>query len=203
MSPNGTGLKFSGAQSVAAPILEPRTAPTGITQSDTAMTNMALAVISSGLAAMMKNTSFRKLLRHKPLLRKDTRMNDRIRLAEAMGWKLITNDVSSWVSPSGRNSGYAVLEKAFDPLTDANDDYAVLEWMLDKYRSYEIEKAFDHNGFAHRWVYSTGYYAESALTLLNGDMKECEECQDTDRVDDMLKTPLTDAYFDREGQQDD
>ena len=53
-------------------------------------------------------------------------MNDRIKLAEAMGWKAETHDgIWSWFNRSN--------DKAFcdlpDPFTDANADYAVLEWM--------------------------------------------------------------------------
>jgi len=44
-------------------------------------------------------------------------MNDRIRLAEAMGWKF----------PHGPT------KHCPDPFTDANDDYAVLEWGVDTF----------------------------------------------------------------------
>ncbi len=45
-------------------------------------------------------------------------MNDRIKLAEAMGRS--TEILHKWSGES---------ESVFDPWADANDDYAVLEWM--------------------------------------------------------------------------
>ncbi len=56
-------------------------------------------------------------------------MNDRIKLAEAMGWVPHNQDVypGKWIDPDGRK-----LVGCFnmpDPFEDANDDYAVLRWM--------------------------------------------------------------------------
>ena len=47
-------------------------------------------------------------------------MNDRSKLAEAVFY--------GHVSVNGK------LREDFDPLTDANDDYAVLEWMREKWK---------------------------------------------------------------------
>ena len=64
-------------------------------------------------------------------------MNDRIKLAEAMGWKRNGHDFgdNTWTkdnvvafAPGSRRDHYDEIP---DPFTDANDDYAVLEWMRD------------------------------------------------------------------------
>ena len=51
---------------------------------------------------------------------------DRIKLAEAMGWESLVDDPTKnmrWRLPNGLD-----IYRAFLPDTDANDDYAVLEW---------------------------------------------------------------------------
>lgn len=93
-------------------------------------------------------------------------MNDQIRLAEAMGRECCCTDYAS------------CPVHTFDPFTYANDDYAVLEWMRDNYSAEEIEVAFDHTGFSHRWAYSTGDYSDGALALLAGRVKDCEDCKE-------------------------
>ena len=53
-------------------------------------------------------------------------MNDqekRIKLALLMGWKY-QEAYHCWTKPDG-----SLLPREFDPFTDANDDYAVLEWV--------------------------------------------------------------------------
>jgi len=63
-------------------------------------------------------------------------MNDRIRLAEAMGWKLdivttnpITDEpIESWNSPDGEISRFSPP----DPFTDANDCEALIHWLADE-----------------------------------------------------------------------
>ena len=89
-------------------------------------------------------------------------MNDRIKLWEAMG-----APVKDWLEKG---------EIPFNPFTDANDDYAVLEWMRETYTSKDIELAFDHIGYGHRWAYETGCNAQACLALLNGEIVNCEEC---------------------------
>ena len=72
--------------------------------------------------------------------------------------------------------GVKKYDPHFRPDTDANDDYAVLEWMQGTYEPNQIEAAFDHQGFGHRWVYEIGNYAQAALDLINGEMDKCEDC---------------------------
>jgi len=65
-------------------------------------------------------------------------MNDRIKLAEAMGWEPTSiytsasghRDVTRWRTPSGV-MGQTISDLP-DPETDANDDYAVLKHMKAK-----------------------------------------------------------------------
>ena len=63
--------------------------------------------------------------------------HNRIKLAEAMGWKWDTSmrprdfegfpDWQCWIKPDGDK--WFGSGRMPDPETDANDDYAVLEWM--------------------------------------------------------------------------
>ena len=106
-------------------------------------------------------------------------MSDRIKkLAEAMGWvnsigpRGFESHGKGWYSPTCDWS----VELSFDPFTDANDDYAVLEWMRVKYEPDEIELAFDHIGYGHRWAYDVGTYAAAALALMGGEIVRCSDC---------------------------
>jgi len=83
-------------------------------------------------------------------------MNDRIKLAEAMG----SVPSCDW--------------STFDPFTDANDDYAVLEWMRDNSRrmgfpgyvgalSDVMEKRL---AASHAANYRIGDYARAALKVI-------------------------------------
>lgn len=81
-------------------------------------------------------------------------MNDRIKLADAMECLYRAN---------ARETFYIGLP---DPFTDANDDYAVLEW---------VRKTYDKNGkewcnfwfsVGHQASYKIGNYARAALKLL-------------------------------------
>ena len=65
-------------------------------------------------------------------------MTDRIKLAEAIGVDLRTY----------KCGGTGAVHYDFDPFTDANDDYAVLEWMRVTYNTYEY--LMEHQG--DRWV---------------------------------------------------
>ena len=86
-------------------------------------------------------------------------MNDRIKLAEAMF----------------QRPKYAIDWMAdFDPFTDANDDYAVLEWMRDDSRCMEFPRyvgalsdVMDKRlAASHAANYQIGDYARAALKVL-------------------------------------
>ena len=92
-------------------------------------------------------------------------MNDRIKLAEAMG-----------VNPL--NLSASMLK--FDPFTSADDDYAVLEWMRVKFNTYEylmehqgdkwvdFIAALDGSGYeGHSCCYKIGDYARAALKVID------------------------------------
>jgi len=110
---------------------------------------------------------------------------DEIKLAKAMGFYLQTfpveftdgskgmSDFKVWHSPS-----HQMLEPAGElptPFTDANDDYAVLEWMREKTPSIgeHIKWASDDEGWIffnalhlHKVDYQIGDYARAALKVL-------------------------------------
>ena len=89
-------------------------------------------------------------------------MNDqerRIKLAEAMGWTIRDN---GWaVAPNGKLWPLADIP---DPFTDANDDYAVLEWMRCRGRKYWTP--FMHDTETEQWAYKIGDYARAALKVI-------------------------------------
>ena len=54
----------------------------------------------------------------------------------------------------------------FDPFTDANDDYAVLEWM----REHNSKEKFDAlNDLSLMRYYKIGDYARAALRIIDND----------------------------------
>ena len=60
----------------------------------------------------------------------------------------------------------------FDPFTDANDDYAVLEWMREHDRAGEFDTALcqrDHSMYDELFRYQIGNYARAALKVLDND----------------------------------
>ena len=101
-------------------------------------------------------------------------MIDRIKLAEAMGWKRLggewdlKGDPPAWEGPNTID-GFDDLP---DPFTDANDDYAVLEWVRNNWQPYAVS-----NYLAYDFVqllsepagYKIGDYARAALKVLNGN----------------------------------
>ena len=91
-------------------------------------------------------------------------MSDRIKLAEAVFY--------GHVSVNGK------LREDFDPFTDANDDYAVLEWMR-SFNTYEYLLEHDDrwvdfivaidasdNGEGHKANYQIGDYARACLKVI-------------------------------------
>jgi len=99
-------------------------------------------------------------------------MNDRIKLAEAMGWKkaCYAGHGVCWKSPHGEVYRLAP-DSLPDPFTDANDDYAVLEWM----RNPEGDGKF-HPNWSYfcdileenmTYDYDIGDFARAALKVLD------------------------------------
>ena len=109
-------------------------------------------------------------------------MNDRIKLAEAMGWISTSSHTSPdgvkesyrWRDPETGTAGNTELDLP-DPFTDANDDYAVLEWMRArpeliltlpaKFTEVVNSRLDDTN----MWNYCLGDYARAALKVLETD----------------------------------
>ena len=98
-------------------------------------------------------------------------MNDRITVAEAMGWTVEEKDRLYDNYSEMLNGRYGHLPHMSvgvlipDPFTDANDDYAVLEWMRNEKRHIEFHDANKCNG----WNYQIGDYARAALKVLDND----------------------------------
>ena len=109
--------------------------------------------------------------------------DDRIKLAEAMGCVVETHSGQYGVLYGVRNKN-GVLELLPDPFTDANDDYAVLEWMRntcpggcfdDGYGDErplwvailaQVMEADDCENCLDYGVYKIGDYARAALKVL-------------------------------------
>jgi len=96
-------------------------------------------------------------------------MNDRIKLAEAMGWGIgcdTCDDQCIGVPPGDdRPYGQGNLTTMPDPFTDANDDYAVLEWMLVRTPDSSHGRIY----LGNKWDYKIGDYARGCLKVLNND----------------------------------
>ncbi len=100
-------------------------------------------------------------------------MIDRIKLAEAMGWTLKRQvrrgfggqpiERKVWHNPEGVT--YQGI-KLPDPEDDANDDYAVLEWMRDAKWSMCNDRSFYYLGKLQS-EYKIGNYARAALKKLS------------------------------------
>ena len=116
---------------------------------------------------------------------------DRIRLAEAMGWKRIprildpnespmvarTGEpeiITEWQDPKDKRMwGYL----PFNPFTNANDDYAVLEWMRTEMLMHDAGCTFDGFKFILHGLnnekrhvdYQIGDYARAALKVIDDD----------------------------------
>jgi len=100
--------------------------------------------------------------------------DDRIRLAEAMGWTRIgrqrfTHNGQQFLvgaPPNGSGQGRSKLP---DPFHDANDDYAVLEWMRTRDchgNEWDVSEFTHHLGYAHRIDYQIGDYARATLKVI-------------------------------------
>ena len=92
---------------------------------------------------------------------------DRIRLAEAIGRR----------HPLGKHYGGGVSElfggpsgyiEPFDPFTDANDDYAVLEWMRKNWTDQQQIDALEALPMGNYMdAYQIGDYARAALKVID------------------------------------
>jgi hypothetical protein len=97
-------------------------------------------------------------------------MNDRIKLAEAMGWTKVKpyRDDIYGLRPGTGASDSLWLECCLqvpDPFIDANDDYAVLEW-INSHAAFSFREPY-WNAMTHRiWSYKVGDYARAALKVL-------------------------------------
>jgi hypothetical protein len=100
-------------------------------------------------------------------------MNDRIRLAEAMGWKRLDHTPDRWFNdaPEHRQEECRHTEYLPDPLTDANDDYAVLEWVRTDAIDWDaFVKALPTQNLWHFvQEYKIGDYARAALRVLDNE----------------------------------
>ncbi len=104
-------------------------------------------------------------------------MNDRIKLAEAMGWKFEEVDHEyryCYKRPDGHRDAFRIKE-AYDtvipdPENDANDDYAVLEWARDYTELTPLGSVswpiLDVMGGALQINYQIGDYARAALKVI-------------------------------------
>lgn len=100
----------------------------------------------------------------------------RIKLAEAMGWTVAPITLEDCGAPftvykgAVDKSEYDDVEwtVGWDPFTDANDDYAVLEWMRgvgDKYADYGLFQRWQRD--VPYWLdYQIGDYARAAIKVL-------------------------------------
>lgn len=94
---------------------------------------------------------------------------DRIKLAEAMGWEQHAH--GWWSSPRGKSGicHHGIdTDKLPDPYTDANDDYAVLEWMrfngLNEDSCLEMDEPYA--ALPDKGSYQIGDYARAALKVI-------------------------------------
>ena len=86
-------------------------------------------------------------------------MDDRIKLTEAMGWSDCSDDM-------GKPPNCFGFDYLPDPFTDANDDYAVLEWVL-KTWSDEDQLKFEYAADCHVLERKIGDYARATLKIIN------------------------------------
>ena len=113
-------------------------------------------------------------------------MNDRIKLAEAMGWTHDEIDENCWHSPDDDPKGpwtdtayhhHFKLTSLPDPYTDANDDYSVLVWMREHHKWQEFKPALGKlreesiywRNSQFTWMYQIGDYARAALKVIDDE----------------------------------
>lgn len=97
-----------------------------------------------------------------------------IKLAEAMGWNVLPNGLCV----KGPDNNKQIRKDPPNPFTDANDDYAVLEWvreqaednpaMWEAFRDAISDMTSHEKGFApYTWRYQIGDYARAALKVID------------------------------------
>ncbi len=92
-------------------------------------------------------------------------MNDRIKLAEAMGWSTVMEG-ELWSPPDFTDM--SLRDNPPDPFTDANDDYAVLEWARKEGYTLPTDQRFSINMHLPACVdYKIGDYARAALKVIS------------------------------------
>ena len=102
-------------------------------------------------------------------------MNDQIKLVEARGWRLGDSSIPMWQCPE--TLVWHLANELPDPFTDANDDYAVLEWVRKHhqlgssfnslFREVFRSPKFSSDSCANLSVcYKIGDYARAALKAL-------------------------------------
>ena len=92
-----------------------------------------------------------------------TDQEKRIKLALAMGWVNEGGGGRVWWHPTDSRSR-CFPNHLPDPLTDANDDYAVLEWMLVGTPDSSHGRIY----LGNKWDYKIGDYARAALKVIGG-----------------------------------
>lgn len=106
------------------------------------------------------------------------REKDRIVLAEAVGWTDVRHHSNGMVSamPPNADPKWQHHLELPDPFTDANDDYAVLEWAR-KQRDIpgwwsEFIEALDEADALDTLAYQIGDYARAVLAVLRSTETE-------------------------------
>ena len=101
----------------------------------------------------------------------------RIGLAEAMGWTRAMSHgkpQNGWCPPNLEYKIWLTAEELPNPFTDANDDYAVLEWMR-KQKSTASDDTFlaTFNALlGYMADYEIGDYARAACAVLNIEVEK-------------------------------
>ena len=100
-------------------------------------------------------------------------MDDQIRLAEAMGWTRSASNAERtlpvrWEHPYYKYPTFTSEELApISPLTDANDDYAVLEWLRNKWAEPIFQLIESQLCSFDPIDYNIGDYARVAIEILH------------------------------------
>jgi hypothetical protein len=101
-------------------------------------------------------------------------VNNRIKLAEAMGWSwkqaspsCVCPEMGRWTYKAMTRDWSTKDELPFDPFTDASDDYEVLEWVRKNWNKNGANWCSVWFALGHAGSYQIGDYARAALKVLN------------------------------------